>query len=107
MNGDPTGSGTGTTDGSVKTYDNVFNLYGLRNSSFSKIIASPFNFVRSGYAGSGSLNSRSSSGYGYYWSSTKYSSASNAYDLYFFSSGVGRRSNNRCSGYPARCVSES
>ena len=106
MTYNPTGSG-GDSSGATKAYDNVFNLYGVTNNDagFNKIIASPFNFVRSGYAYNGSLGSRSSSGYGLYWSSTKYTNTNSAYFLFFYSSRVYQSSYGRYYGLSARCVS--
>ena len=107
MTANPTGSGA-TTDGSVKTYNNLFNAYGVTNnaSGFSVITSSPLFFVRAGFSSDGSIGDHSSSGSGSYWSSTKYASTSSAYRLYVDSSSVTRTSRYRYYGISSRCVSE-
>ena len=80
-------------------------------SSPSGLVGSPANFVYSGYYYNSSANYRgSSSGNGYYWSSTVYASnSSNAYILYFYSSSVGPGTlyGNKYCGLAVRCVADS
>ena len=94
-----------TTDGSRKDYMNLRNNYSIAASSagFNILVASPLSFVRAGFADNGSLGYRSSSGYGYYWSSTV-AGGNYAYSLNFRSSNVYRSNNNRYYGYSLRCV---
>ena len=63
-------------------------------------------FPASGFRGSGNLNYRGS--YGYYWSSSLYSSFTDyAYNLSFYSGSINPSdSYNRCYGYPVRPVAE-
>ena len=71
-------------------------------NGFVNIRAEPLWFVRSGYVYSGALNDAGS--YGYYWSSSVYSSNS-AYSLYFGSSRVYPQSrSDRYNGNSVRCV---
>ena len=110
MTGNPTGSGA-TTDGSVKTYNNLANSYGYGNTQagMNGMFSSPINLLRSGHAYNGSLDFRSSIiRHGYYWSSTKYTYTSYAYNLYLSDDSyyVFRHSDFRYYGYSARCVSE-
>ena len=110
-----TDSATGTdaiTDGSVKTYDNLANSYGYDNTlaGMNGMFSSPINLLRAGYAGSGSLNDRSSTGGGRYWSSTKYTSTNNYANYLILRDGsdyyVRRTSYYRHFGFSARCVSK-
>jgi uncharacterized protein (TIGR02145 family) len=106
MTAHPTGSGADTR-GTTKTYNNLANAYGITNNAagFNKIIATPLNFVRSGFAVNGMLYHRSEDGN--HWSSTKYTSTSHAYYLYFASSNVGQGYDARFKGRSVRCVSSS
>ncbi len=97
----PSNSGT-------KSYDNLITTtYGLDSSSDGSLVlrANPLNFNLSGiyYYGNGTMSLQGS--YGRYWSSTAYSSATNAYGLSFSTSGISpQSSNNKGRGFSVRCV---
>ena len=79
--------------------------YTITNASneYLKLLPQPLEFVRAGYAWSGSLDNRGANGY--YWSSTPYTgSGVNAYYLGFYSSNVYRGYTNRAYGFSLRCV---
>ena len=110
-----TDSATGsdaTTDGSVKSYNNLANSYGYSNTSLglTGMLSSPINLVRAGNARNGSLGYRSSSGRGYYWASTRYTSNTFAYHLYLYDNYgnyVYKVNDFRYDGCSVRCVSAS
>ena len=105
-------TGTGSvTNGSVKTYNNLANSYGYGNTQagMNGMFSSPISLVRSGVANYGAVTSRSFTGIGWYWSSTKYTSTYNAYRLHvndYSGNYISRVDNSRTSGGSARCVSE-
>ncbi len=75
---------------------------GYKTGGFNALRTTPLWFVRSGNLYSGSLGNPAVSGY--YWSNTVYSS-SNAYDLYFYSSGIYPADNyGRSDGRSVRCI---
>ena len=84
------------------SFQALMNAYSIGNDS-TKITQSPLYFHPSGFVRSGSLWS---AGYnGLYWSSTAYSSSSNAYNLDFSSGAVyPSGSNNRYIGRSVRCL---
>ena len=88
--------------GSFRALTNAYSINSNAAGS-TALVSAPLYFVRSGYVRSGSL--RRAGNYGYYWSSTAYSSTSYAYFLYFYSgfvnpSGYGSRYN----GFSVRCL---
>ena len=88
--------------GSFQALTNAYSISSNAAGS-TALVSAPLYFVRSGYVRSGSL--RRAGNYGYYWSSTAYSSTSYAYFLYFYSgfvnpSGYGSRYN----GFSVRCL---
>ncbi|MBQ8984619.1 hypothetical protein IJ098_02060 [Candidatus Saccharibacteria bacterium] len=91
-----------------KSYSNMTKAYlnittnTSTSTGYQTLEAFPLNFARSGYVGSGAFNS---SGYGYYWSSTAYSSATYAYYLLYDTAFVGPQHNDRkYYGFNVRCV---
>ena len=93
---------TGARSGEFHALTTAYSLSSNAADS-TAITQSPLYFIPAGSVDSGSLND---AGYrGYYWSSTAYSSTSNAYDLVFFSDSVGPfDSGNRYDGYSVRCL---
>ena len=78
------------------------NAYSIGNDS-TKITQSPLYFHPSGRVTSGSL--WSAGRYGYYWSSTAYSSTRSAYDFSFYSGGVDPSEyDTRYHGQSVRCL---
>ena len=81
-------------------FQTLYNNY----SSSSAMQGTPA-FVLSGYRNGSSTYNQGS--YGFYWSSTAYSSAS-AYSLYLYSSSVSPQDyNNKYYGFTVRCVASS
>ncbi len=93
------------TSTSSGEYQALMNAYGISSNTAGStaLVSAPLYFVRGGYVDSGSL--RNAGYYGFYWSSTAYSSTSVAYDLYFGSGGVYPSYNsNRYRGFSVRCL---
>ncbi len=68
-----------------------------------KMRSTPLSFILSGYYNSGSLVREGS--FGFYWSSSAYTSSSSAYDMYFNTSYVYPQDyNNKYYGFSVRCV---
>ena len=85
----------------------LLNQYGLTSSPTSgnnNITTSPLYFVRSGYVYPSFSRLLYAGNYGNYWSG-RAGSSSNAYILYFYSSGVNPSSSySRYYGFSVRCV---
>lgn len=105
----PTGTG-GITNGSVKTYDNLLNVYGIKSAAgeYLKMNEAPLDFIRSGYAINGSLRARcSSSGCsGTYWSLTRSSSAMRTSNLYYSYANIFIEDQTRIHGRSVRCIAQ-
>ena len=87
---------------SFKALTNAYSISSNTDGS-TALVSAPLYFVRSGYVYSGSLRFAGSNGH--YWSSTAYSSTSNAYYLRFFSGAVYPSNNyNRYLGQSVRCL---
>ena len=84
------------------SFQTLMNAYSIGNDS-TKITQSPLYFHPSGHVTSGSL--WSTGRYGYYWSSTAYSSTRSAYDFSFYSGGVDPSEyDTRYLGQSVRCL---
>ena len=93
------------TSKSSGEYQALMAAYNITSNtdSTTRITQSPLYFHPSGDVYSGSL--RGAGCYGYYWSSTAYSSTINAYYLNFYSGGVSPSlSSNRYYGFSVRCL---
>ena len=93
------------TSKSSGEYQALMAAYNITSNtdSTTRITQSPLYFHPSGDVYSGSL--RGAGYYGYYWSSTAYSSTINAYYLNFYSGGVSPSlSCNRYYGFSVRCL---
>ena len=97
----------GVKKGTAPSYNNLTAAYGIvanTKEGVDKILAMPLSFPRAGGFYDGGLRDRSGPGNGYYWSSRP-SSGTSAYFLYFGSTAViYRGSNARRSGRSVRCV---
>ena len=87
------------------SFQALTDAYSISNNTAGStaLVSAPLYFVRSGYVFSGSL--RRAGGYGFYWSSTAYSSTSYAYGLRFGSDDVYPSVNySRYYGLSVRCL---
>ncbi len=97
---------------SSKSYGSMTNAYsfttnGANNSQnhVAQLESAPFNFARSGYYSNGSLLYNGTRGY--YWSSTAYTDATDAYYFrYGTSSTIPQGSSYKYDGFNVRCVAE-
>ena len=91
-----------SNSGSFQALTNAYSISSNAAGS-TALVSAPLYFVRSGYVDSGSL--RYAGDYGYYWSSTAFSSTSYAYRLAFLSGAVAPSgSNYRYNGLSVRCL---
>jgi uncharacterized protein (TIGR02145 family) len=92
----------------IKSYYNLITTtYGLASSSDGSLAlrANPLNFNLSGYYAYYNGAMRGQGSYGYYWSGTAYSSATDAYDLLFNTSSIyPQGSFGQGYGFSVRCV---
>ena len=100
-----TGPKDGNTSGGFYYLANSMPATSSNATNSSKFRAFPNNFIYAGYWGSGSASIRGY--YGYYWSSTAYSSATSAYRLDLNNGGASpAKYGSKYYGFSLRCLAE-
>ena len=99
----------GSTDGSVRDWNNLRRVYQLSGSTagYAKLINLPLSLARVGSIADGSLYDRASSGRGNYWSATPYArDTTRTYILAFGNTEVYWYDSTRNRGRSIRCVAK-